>query len=169
MQESRGTITIEHPLGVIEVPRDAVMHFTTPMLGFRHSEYALLPAARKGLWWLIGTGEMPTTFVLADPFVAIADYAVDLNDSEREELALRDEQDALALVLLVMPATPGDHVTGNFRAPLVFNLAERKVKQVVNRDERHGLSERVDLSLYELTSPADGESADAASAEATGA
>ena len=151
MEQSSGTVTIIHGSGTLEVPQDAVMQFTTPMMGFGHTEYALLPAARRGLWWFIATGDEPTTFVLADPFVAIADYEVDLNDAEREELALHDERDALALVLLVMPAVAGERVTGNFRAPLVFNLADRKVKQVVNRDERYGLSETVDLSRYELS------------------
>lgn len=148
-----GTITIAHPLGRIEVPTDAVMHFSTPLLGFSHSAYALLPAARRGLWWLIATDGTPTTFVLADPFAVIADYAVDLNEREREALSLHDERDALVLVLLVMPAASNEQASGNFRAPLVFNLAARKVQQVMHRDERYGLGEPVDLALYALMPP----------------
>lgn len=149
MEQSQGMITIAHSLGTIEVPGDAVMRFVTPMWGFeQHNEFALLPAARQGLWWFIATGETPTTFVLADPFVSAGNYAIDLTDAERDELALADENDALALVLLAMPAAPGEPVRGNFRAPLIFNVTQRKVKQIVNRDDRHQLDQVVDLSRY---------------------
>lgn len=149
MEQSQGTVTIAHLTGTIEVPAEAVMRFTSPMWGFGdHTEFVLLPAARQGLWWFISTAEMPTTFVLADPFVASEEYSIDLTDTEREELAIEQESDALALVLLAMPAASGEPVTGNFRAPLVFNTSERKVKQVVNRDDRHQLNQAIDLSRY---------------------
>lgn len=151
MDQPRGPIAIAHTFGTMEVPADAVMRFTTPMWGFdAHQEFALLPAARRGLWWFISTAETPATFVLADPFVAMDGYGIDLTDHERDELALVDEADALVLVLVAMPGASGGSVTGNFRAPLVFNLSERTVKQVVNRDERFGLAEGVDLSRYPL-------------------
>jgi flagellar assembly factor FliW len=149
MEQSQGTVTIAHSFGLIEVPGEAVMRFTTPMWGFEsHTEFALLPAGRQGLWWFISTGETPTTFVLADPFVATSDYAIDLNEAERDELGFQQDSDALALVLLAMPGAAGQPVTGNFRAPLVFNVSERRVKQVVNRDDRLGLAEQVDLGRY---------------------
>lgn len=142
-------VQVSHPSGPVNVPSDALMHFTTPMWGFEHVDaFALLPTDRQGLWWFISTNDTPTTFVLADPFVASADYEIDLNDAERDELGLRDETDALALVMLVMPSAPGQPVTANFRAPLIFNLSENKVKQVVNRDDRSQLAQQVNLSLY---------------------
>jgi flagellar assembly factor FliW len=141
-------VQVAHPSGVVEVPADVVMRFVTPMWGFAQQEFVLLPASRQGIWWFISTGDHPVTFVLADPFVAAPDYGVDVNDAEREALALDAEDDALALVLLVMPTRPGEQVTGNFRAPLVFNLRERRVMQVVNRDDRYQLAAPVDLNAY---------------------
>lgn len=149
MEQSPESVTITHTFGTLEVPREAVMRFVTPMWGFEgHQEFALLPAARAGLWWFISTGDTPTTFVLADPFIASDGYSIDLADAEREALALHDESDALALILLSMPSTPDQPVAGNFRAPLVFNMAERLVKQVVNRDEQYPLTMAVDLTRY---------------------
>jgi len=127
MEQSRGPVAIAHPLGMMEVPADAVMRFTVPMWGFEpHREFALLPAARRGLWWFLSTTDSATTFVLADPFVAVDGYSIDLTDHERDELALVNEADAL------------------------FNLSKCLVKQVVNRDEQFGLAEAVDLSRYPL-------------------
>lgn len=127
------------------------MRFTVPLWGFSQTEFALLPASRQGVWWFVSTAEPTVTFVLADPFVAMTDYVVDVNDGERETLALQDENDALVLVMLVMPAQPGEPVTGNFRAPLIFNLRARQVMQVVNRDDRYQLTTPVDLTAYPLT------------------
>ena len=40
-------------LGDLEVTDDVIMSFLAPLWGFpRHGEFALLPAARDGLWWL---------------------------------------------------------------------------------------------------------------------
>lgn len=150
MDQAIDYVQVAHPSGMIEVPVDVVMRFVAPMWGFTQQEFALLPASRRGIWWFISTGETPVTFVLADPFVTVLDYGVDVNDAEREALALEAEDDALALVLVVMPSRPGEPVTGNFRAPLVFNLRERKVMQVVNRDERYQIAATVDLSAYPL-------------------
>lgn len=148
-QKANDIVEISHPSGPVSIPRDALMHFTTPIWGFEHVDaFALLPTDRQGMWWFISANDAPTTFVLADPFVASTDYEIDLNDAERDELGLRDESDALALVMLVMPSAPGQPVTANFRAPLIFNLRENKVKQVVNRDDRSQLAQEVNLSLY---------------------
>jgi flagellar assembly factor FliW len=152
MKESladRVTLTLDS--ATIEVSREAVMQFVTPMWGFEsHQEFALVPAARNGIWWFLGTGDSPLHFVLADPFVAMSDCSIDLNAGDREELGIEHEQDALVLVLLTMPSGPGQPVTGNFRAPLVFNVAKQRVKQVVNRDERLQFNEPVDLLKYPL-------------------
>lgn len=149
MDQPQGSVTIAHTFGTIEAPAEAVMHFVSPMWGFDgHTDFALLPAARQGLWWFISTGDTPTTFVLADPFMAQSDYSIDLNETERDELHLQSESDALALVMLAMPAMAGEAVTANFRAPLVFNVSDRRVKQVVNRDDRYAVAQPIDLSVY---------------------
>jgi flagellar assembly factor FliW len=149
MAPPQESTVIESAFGRLDVPAEALMHFAAPMWGFeRHREFALLPAARKGLWWFISTADTPTTFILADPFVAQDGYGIDLNDSERDQLALHDVNDALALVVVAMPAAPGEAVTANFRAPLVFNVAERRVMQVVNRDDRQQLNAVIDLAKY---------------------
>jgi len=147
---STATYTITSPdIGTIEVSGDAVMHFTEALRGFPdRTAYALLPAARQGLWWLLSIDEPQTTFVLADPFVGHADYSIDLGESEREALQIVDPTDALALVMVALPMTTGEPVTGNFRAPIVFNISKGLARQVVNRDEQYALREPMDLAAY---------------------
>lgn len=144
------TYTITMPsVGTIEVSGEAVMQFTAPLWGFPdRTTYALLPAARAGLWWLLSVDEPQTTFVLADPFVGHPEYGVDLGDAERDALQIHEPDDVVALVMVALPATPGEPVTGNFRAPIVFNINKGLAQQVVNRDERYSLREPMQLAVY---------------------
>jgi len=147
---STTTYTITSPTdGTIEVSGEAVMHFTEALWGFPgRMAYALLPAARHGLWWLLSVDEPQTTFVLADPFVGHPGYGIDLGDSERDALQIVEPTDALALVMVALPMTPSEQVTGNFRAPIVFNISKGLAQQVVNRDEQYLLREPMDLTAY---------------------
>lgn len=144
------TYTIASPaVGTIEVSGEAIMRFREPIWGFPdRTEYALLPAARQGIWWLLSVQEPHTTFVLADPFVGHTDYGIDLGDSEREALQIEQPTDALALVMVALPMTPTETVTGNFRAPIVFNISKGLGQQVINRDEGYSLREPIDLGAY---------------------
>lgn len=136
-------------LGDIEVADDVVMHFQTPLWGFPdHHDYALLPATRDGLWWLQSTTGAGVTFLLADPFVLDSQYAVDLGETERQSLQIEEPTDALSLVMVALPATEAEKPTANFRAPLVFNVAQRSGMQVVSRDESHDLRRTVSLDVF---------------------
>ncbi len=126
------------------------MAFPEAMWGFPHrNSFALLPAARRGLWWLISVDQPATTFVLADPFIVDPAFVVDLGDTERLTLGIETPQDAFTLVMLTLPQSSGESVTANFRAPLVFNLRRQKGLQVMSRDESFPLKGPMDLARYE--------------------
>ncbi len=136
-------------VGDLEVSEQVVMTFDTPLWGFpSQQEYALLPAARAGLWWLQSTTDAGVTFLLADPFVLDPAYGVDLGETERVALRIEQPADAFGLVMLTLPADGNDGATANFRAPLVFNLAHRRGMQVVSRDESHELRRAVTLGVF---------------------
>ena len=143
------TVVIDHPEGQIEVPASAVIRLTEPLLGFPDRlEYALIPAAREGIWWFISVHQPTVTFVLADPFVVKPDYGVDLTDADQAALQISSVDDGLALVMLSLPPIAGERVTANFRAPLVFNLQARYGMQIMGRDEMAELRATVSLSSY---------------------
>ena len=136
-------------LGHLEVPEEIVMSFPTPLWGFPdHREYAIVPAARAGLWWLQSVTDAGVTFLLADPFVLDTNYGVDLGETERQALRIQQPADALGLVMLTLPTGAGDGATANFRAPLVLNLRARLGMQVVSRDESHELRRPVTLDAF---------------------
>jgi len=136
-------------LGAIEVTEEVVMAFPTPLFGFpSHAEYALLPAAREGLWWMQSMTDEGVTFLLADPFVLDPGYGVDLGETERAALHIEQPSDAFGLVMLTLPAEGSEGTTANFRAPIVFNLARRTGMQVVSRDDAHELRHPVTLEVF---------------------
>ena len=136
-------------LGDIEVTENVIMSMLAPLWGFpRHGEFALLPAARDGLWWLQSMSDGGVTFLLADPFVLDAEYGVDLGETERAALHIEQPSDAMGLVMLTLPTTASEEATGNFRAPLVFNIARRVAMQVVSRDDLHSLRRPVSLEVF---------------------
>lgn len=136
-------------LGDMEVSADVVMSFPTPLWGFPdYAEYALVPAAREGLWWMQSMTNEAVTFLLADPFVLDASYGLDLGDTERVALGIEQPSDALSLVMLTLPNETSLGATANFRAPLVFNLSRRVGMQIVSRDEEHELRRSVTLDVF---------------------
>jgi len=151
MASGAETVTISHPDGPLEVPADAVLRLTEPLLGFPdRMEYVLLPTVRQGVWWFISVGEPSVTFVLADPFVVKPDYSVDLTDADQQALQITSVDDALALVILSLPPIHGEKVTANFRAPLVFNLRSGCGMQIMGRDESVELQAEVSIGAYRM-------------------
>ena len=145
------TVVINHPEGPIEVPGSAVVRLIEPLYGFPDRlEYALIPAARQGLWWFISVHQPTVTFVVADPFVGKPDFVLDLGDTERQQLGITATEDVLVLVLLALPPHPEGTVTGNFRAPIVLNLPSGIGMQVLGTSDTHQLAAPVDLARYAI-------------------
>jgi flagellar assembly factor FliW len=133
--------------GDLEVAEQAIHHFADGLLGFeQHTSFALLPAMRDGLWWLQSLDAPALSFLLVDPFVVAPGYEVDVSPGDARSVGLASPDDALVLAIAVLPATAGGAATCNLRAPLLFNLRERRGRQVVSRVEAHGLMVPVDLS-----------------------
>jgi flagellar assembly factor FliW len=137
-------------LGELEVSPSCVMHFAAPIGGFpRQRDYALVPAAREGLWWLQSVESPEVTFILGDPFLHSSDYGFDIGDVERSALRILDESDAFGLVMITLPSEEGETATANYRAPLVFNLRQQRGMQIISRDDRHGVRSQIDLARYQ--------------------
>lgn len=145
---TRHTIT-STAFGTVEVSDSAIMQFTAPLWGFDDkTSYALLPAARDGLFWLQSTDDEVTTFILADPFALDAGYAFELSDAEKAAIGVTSPDDVLALVMVTLPTGQSTEVTANFRGPLVFNVRTRRATQLVTTNEAHAIRRPIDLATF---------------------
>jgi flagellar assembly factor FliW len=145
--EETETVTLESAaLGQIAVPAASVYALQpTGLLGLeQYTRFALVPAGREGVFWLQSAEEPGLAFVLADPFRAVPGYAADIPDAELAPLGAGAEGDFMVLVVVTLGAGGGP-TTANLRAPLVFNVATRRARQVVLPDDRFGTAEPVEL------------------------
>ena len=129
-------------LGALTIPAHEVIRFPAGLYGFPECRaFALLPAAREGLFWLQSTDYGALTFLLADPFAWFPAYHIDLDDADISHLGSSDPQDILVLAIVTMPAARGEPCTANLHAPILFNLKERHAHQSIRTDESYGIRE----------------------------
>jgi len=133
-------------LGEVPVPAASVFAFPAGLPGFEsHTQWALIPAAGNHVFWLQALDERALAFVMADPFVAIEGYEVDLKPSELRELSLEDASDALVFVIVTLPAQEKGEATANFRGPVVLNTRTRVGRQVVSAADRYDIHTPLNL------------------------
>jgi flagellar assembly factor FliW len=96
--------------------------------------------------WLQSLDDGAIAFVLINPLLFRPDYMVEVTEAEVSDLDLKSEEDAVISVIITMPSNP-QNMTANLKAPLIFNLSNRRGKQLVlsNPDyaTRHNIMEEV--------------------------
>jgi flagellar assembly factor FliW len=128
--DSTGSATVT---AVEEVPE---LSFVRPLPGFadlRRFVLVELPADDGGdplLFELRSLEEPAVRFLCAAPTAFFPDYVVELEEADCADLDLRDETEALVLVLLTLgrDAAP---TTANLLAPVVVNARTRTAAQVI--------------------------------------
>lgn len=133
-------------LGDVSVPAASVFAFPAGLPGFEsHTRWALIPAAGSHVFWLQSLDERSLSFVMADPFVAIDGYEVDLKPSELRELSLQDASEALVFVIVTLPALESGEATANLRGPVVLNTRTRIGRQVVSAADTYDIHTPLNL------------------------
>ena len=132
--------------GDLELPESSIFTFNDGLHGFAaHKQFALVPAAREGLFWLQSLAHRDIAFLLVDPFIAKSGYEVDLGATERLALGLASPDDVMILAIVTISSVDGELPTANLRGPIVINVQSRLGKQVVTTDESHDVKTPVDV------------------------
>jgi flagellar assembly factor FliW len=133
-------------LGKVQVPVSSVFQFANGLHGFEtHLEFALVPAAREGLFWLQSVTSRDVVFLLIDPFIASPGFEVDLGVTERATLQLENPMDVLVLAIVTLPVGNGETPTANLRGPIVLNAQKRVASQIMSAVQSHDVRTPVDL------------------------
>jgi flagellar assembly factor FliW len=131
-------------LGPVEVAPGSVLAVCEPLAGFPDcATYALVEHTRQdgrpsaSVFWLQGVQRPFHAFVVTDPWGVYPEYAPEISDADAADLGLVSFEDARVFAILTVPRNPSE-ITVNLRAPIVVNMALRRVKQVVLlNDEYH--------------------------------
>jgi len=132
----------------IEVNESDIIELPAGLIGFPElKRYILLDHDKESPFkWLQSLDDGAIAFVLINPLLFKPDYTVEVSEAEVSDLAIQAEEDAVISVIVTMPSNP-QNMTANLKAPLVFNLKNRKGKQIIlNNQEyttRHNIMEEV--------------------------
>ncbi|MFQ5412879.1 MAG: flagellar assembly protein FliW [Phycisphaerae bacterium] len=136
--------------GQLEVDPERLITFSEGILGFPDAqEYALIQTGEgSGFYWLQSVSRSDLAFVVADPRLFVADYQVPVRLDELRPLDLTDADSAQVFIIV---NKVDELLTGNFRGPLVVNVANRQARQLVLSDKRY--STRHPLMRADATRP----------------
>ena len=118
--------------GEIEIKESDAIELPRGLIGFPElKQYVLLDHDKDSPFkWLQSLDDGSIAFVLINPMLFKADYSVEVAEAEVADLDLTNEDDAVISVIITMPSNP-QNMTANLKAPLVFNLKNRKGKQII--------------------------------------
>ena len=122
-------------LGEVEINESEVITFEGGLLGFPdYEKYILLSLdADLPLLLLQSTEEERVGFIVAFPFAFNKDYAFDLNEENKEQLQIENEEDVITYSIVTLKETFAES-TLNLLAPVVINVKKKLGKQIVLSD-----------------------------------
>ena len=120
--------------GRLEVSKDKIINFPNGLMGFsEYKRYILMDYKDTSLKWLQAVDAAHVAFIVVQPFDFFPDYSVKIEDSIRDLLEIKDEDD---ISILSIMRVEGEKVTVNLQGPLVVNSLNKKGVQIVNDDPR---------------------------------
>lgn len=135
-------LTIETSrFGQITVAADKVITLPQGMVGFPQQRRYVLLQHRPGspLHWLQSLDRGDLAFVVVTPLLFDPQYKLALGRTETEMLKVEDPAQIQVWVVVTIPHGHPEQMTGNLRAPLVINLANRLGTQVILEDPSYSL------------------------------
>ena len=134
--------------GEIEINESEIIELPHGLVGFPElKKFILLNHDKDSPFkWLQSIDDGSIAFVLINPLLFKPDYTVEVTENEVSDLDLNKEEDAVISVIITMPTNP-QNMTANLKAPLVFNLKNRKGKQIILNNSsyttRHNIMEEM--------------------------
>ncbi len=86
--------------------------------------------------WLQSIDDGSMAFVIISPLTFRPDYTVEVSEDEISTLSLETADDAVISVIVTIPMDP-KKMSANLKAPLIFNLKNRRGKQVIVKDAQY--------------------------------
>ena len=124
------------------------LNLPSGLIGFPElKQYVLLDHDKDSPFkWFQSLEDGAIAFVLIDPLLFNPEYVAEVTDAELAELDVQTEEDLVISVIVTVPSNP-QNMTANLKAPLIFNLKNRRGKQVIlntsSYTTRHNIMEEV--------------------------
>ena len=119
--------------GELEVSKDTVFNFVSPIIGFNDlKEYTIVDYKPDSPFkWLQSMEDMELAFpVTLCSFFGI-DYKFDIPDEEAQRLEITSGDDVFVCNIANIPSSNPQGATINMLAPIVVNIVNKKAMQIV--------------------------------------
>lgn len=122
----------------IEIQLDQLWNFPKGIPGFEdEKEFVLLPIEGNDSFQVLQSTNTPAVaFIVTNPYTLVDDYSFDIDEPTIELLAIEKPEDVFILCILTLKQ-PFETSTINLQAPLIFQLNNRKAKQMILNDNRY--------------------------------
>ena len=124
--------------GEIEIAEEKIITVKGGILGFPEAtEYFFIETDKDDPFkWFQSAKFGDLAFVLLDPFYFFAEYYVKVPEEVAEDLELESIDQAVALVIVVIPQNPTD-ITANLLAPVILNPYKKIARQIILIDSQY--------------------------------
>ncbi|QTD41182.1 flagellar assembly protein FliW [Sporosarcina sp. Te-1] len=123
--------------GVITLISDQMWSFPKGIPGFEEEiEFVLLPIEGNQIFQVLQSTKTPeVAFIVANPYTWADNYSFDIDVPTIELLDIKKEEDIFVLGILSV-RQPFATSTINLQAPLIFQIHNRKAKQMILNDNQ---------------------------------
>ena len=131
--------------GEMEINKNAVFEFVSPIIGFKElKEYTLIDHRPDSPFkWLQSMEDMELAFPITLCSFFGIDYQFDIPDEEAQKLEIETADDVFVCNIVNIPPSDPKGATVNMVAPIIVNLANKKAMQIIlknsNFEIRHKL------------------------------
>ncbi|MCG7344355.1 flagellar assembly protein FliW [Sporosarcina sp. ACRSL] len=123
--------------GEVNIQSEQLWNFPKGMPGFEdENEFILLPIEGNDMFQVLQSSRTPSVaFIVTNPYTLVDDYSFDIDEPTIELLNIEKPEDVFVLGILTLKQ-PFETSTINLQAPLIFQLNNRKAKQMILNDNR---------------------------------
>lgn len=130
-------------LGEIEINPSEIIQFEHGLPGFEEEkEFIQLPLSEENVFQVLQSLKtQDLAFIITTPYATVADYSFELDESVIKVLDIKSNEKVAVFVIVSLKDTM-DTSTINLKAPIIFNIENRKAKQIILEEDyaiRHRL------------------------------
>ena len=130
--------------GELEVPENAIIRMTKPVLGFEqlHAYVIIETEDFAPFKWYQSIDQPDVSFVVVNPLLFFPDYVVEVNPKEIEELKVGNVSDIVTYAIVTIPRD-FTKMTANLQGPLLINSRTNLAKQLVLVNSQYRIKHRM--------------------------
>jgi len=118
--------------GQLVIPDDKIITMAKPILGFEHlRQYCLIEGEDfEPFLWFQSVEDPAVAFIIVNPLLFRANYRIEVNPKEIEELRVTDVRNVETYVIVTVPSDP-KKMSVNLQGPILINTETCLAKQLV--------------------------------------